>query len=87
MLLLCSLTVATVDYNDPSTILTFPDQSPDGSSQCVNVSTIDDMVVEMDETFDIMISSPSRGVVSAQNSMSVFNITDPGMFIPRYEVN
>ena len=66
-----------MDYIDPSTTLTF---SSEMRSQCVDVTIMDDDVVEDDESFDISITSPSSGIINPAKYSAVFIISDDGMY-------
>lgn len=53
---------AGVDYEAITTNLTFAENSVDNTMQCINVTTIDDTLVEGNEFFTAMLSFVSSGV-------------------------
>ena len=53
-------TVAGIDYKNVSTILTFPECA---NQRCVNISILDDMTVEMNQTFNISLDSTDKRII------------------------
>ena len=50
----------------------------------MNVGIIDDMNIEVAETFDIVINSPSSGMIDPLSSSAVFTINDNGIGFLQY---
>ena len=65
------------DYIGIDTMLTFPNPSNSGSKSCVNITIINDMVVESNETFSAILSTSDPNV-RLQNNVSVITIVDAG---------
>ena len=53
-------TVAGIDYENVSTILAFPECA---NQRCVNISILDDMTVEMNQTFNISLDSTDERII------------------------
>ena len=53
-----------MDYENVSTILTFPECA---NKSCVNISIVDDMTVEKSKTFSISLASTDRRITVVPN--------------------
>ena len=68
-----------MDYAEVMSMnLTFPAHSNDGDIQCLNISILDDALVEGSETFTVILSVPTTTglVVTTENSMTTITIID-----------
>ena len=67
--------VAGSDYEQVSAPLTFPTGSVAGDMQCVNISIVDDVVFEGDETFTVTLTVTTSGVME-RNTVTIVTIRD-----------
>ena len=63
------------DYEQVSAPLTFPTGSVAGDMQCVNISIVDDVVFEGDETFTVTLTVTTPGVMEG-NTLTIVTIRD-----------
>jgi len=68
---------ADEDYIRNDTELVFPNPSNGSMEACLDITIIDDMAVESNETFLVILSS-SDPDVRLQNNISVITIVDAG---------
>ena len=66
--------VADVDYTNSSINITFPEGSMDGDTRCINVSITDDMTLEGEETFTVLMAV-TAGNATVGNTMTTVIIT------------
>jgi len=65
--------LAGSDYTAVSGVLSFPDGA---TSKSISVPILNDSVIESNETFSILLSSPTGGAVLGSNTVLVVTITD-----------
>lgn len=58
--------------------VTFPVNSADGATQCVDISITDDNALESDHDFEVSLANPSMGSVIAAQSTATATIIDNG---------
>ena len=72
----CNFYLAGEDYQDTGQqVLVFPNSSSSGRELCHNITIINDMLVEFNETFTIILSS-SDSAVRFTNTQSLVTIID-----------
>ncbi len=59
------------DYVAASVGLTFPAGSTNGDMQCLNISIIDDSVLEDNETFTVTLTTSGAGVSLRNNIITI----------------
>lgn len=67
---------ADVDFHTISLNLTFPTNSMNGDIQCLNVTVIDDLLVEGEENFILILTLLSSGNVTVDNDTITLFIED-----------
>ena len=69
------MAVAGPDYEPISSHLTFPTGSVAGDMLCVNISIVNDVLFEGDETFTVLLTVNTAGV-SEGNAVTIVTIRD-----------
>jgi len=60
----------------PAQTVTFPVGSTNGTTQTLHIQVLDDAAIEIDETVDLVLSSPSAGTVVGPTSLFQLTIAD-----------
>ena len=63
------------DFNSIQTDVTFSSGSPDGTTECVNISVIDDFALEVIQNFSVALTASDHGVIVGRN-VTTISITD-----------
>ena len=67
---------ADVDYMSTDMAFSFPEESVDGDRQCMNITILDDTLVEGDETFNISVSVLTTGLRVTADEPAIIVIED-----------
>ena len=70
------LSTAGVDYTAVTTTITFQTGESGESEVLVPVSTIDDNIAELQESFEAILSDPTGGLMIGAQSIATINIMD-----------
>ena len=72
--------VADKDYITVSVDVSFAEGSMDGNTLCINVSIIDDMALEEDETFNVSMTVTAGDATVGNTATVVTIIDDDGLY-------
>ena len=67
--------VSGSDYISLSYNITFTSGSEDGQTECVNITIVEDILYEVDETFALTLTKADLGV-NLENDTTTITITD-----------
>ena len=76
VLLLCNLALAGFDYLSVFSVGTFNSGSKNGATRCVDISIIDDSALELQQAFEVILTTEDSQVILGSVVATTITIMD-----------